>query len=67
MKKKDIKFNWIEAGTKKSRKRITITAKEEDKQLKLKTVKCLPAIVCITCIGLLCPKLTQCPSFGGPC
>lgn len=61
MKKKIIKLNWIEGKTKKPGKRISITAEEKNRQLNLKSVRCLPAIVCVSCITLGCPKLADCP------
>jgi hypothetical protein len=61
MKKKSIKFEWIEkeakGKAKEAKKRITITAEEENGQLKLKTVRCFPGIMCIECE--LHPPCTQ--------
>jgi hypothetical protein len=60
MKKKTIEFKWIEKGKKESKKQISITAEEENGQLKLIDVKCFPTIICLTCGPAFngCPQMT---------
>jgi hypothetical protein len=60
MKKKKIEFEWIEEGMPKQKKQISITGELKDNHLDLISVKCLPAIECITCEGLHYPSCSGC-------
>jgi hypothetical protein len=61
MEKKNIDFKWIEKGKKEPKKQISITAEEENGQLKLVEVKCFPGIICLTCGPL---RGGQCPNMA---
>lgn len=55
MKKQKIEFKWIEKGLPKDKKQISITGELENNRLNLISVKCFPAIECLTCEGLHWP------------